>query len=165
MFYCLQMKDGRWHQAHFVFHSLDPTLLPVVDICNLPETNPGSHYHLEIGPVCFLWEFSLSHLCTGVYHPKWCSLSSMEIRAASFSGSSIQKDPASLCQPPIGLQTQRGDAGSLRRRRAVEKTGSSCTNSFSNSKGFFMLLQKDLHMYAILEKKRASCQTISLEHY
>lgn len=50
----LQMKDGRWHQTHFVFHSLDPTLLPVVDIYNLPETNPGSHYHLEIGPVCFL---------------------------------------------------------------------------------------------------------------
>uniref|UniRef100_A0A674P922 Fibrillar collagen NC1 domain-containing protein n=1 Tax=Takifugu rubripes TaxID=31033 RepID=A0A674P922_TAKRU len=48
------MKDGRWHQTHFVFHSLDPTLLPVVDIYNLPETNPGSHFHLEIGPVCFL---------------------------------------------------------------------------------------------------------------
>lgn len=59
----LQMKDGRWHLTHFVFHFLDPTLLPVVDIYNLPETNPGSHYHLEIGPVCFLWEFSLSHLC------------------------------------------------------------------------------------------------------
>lgn len=56
------MKDGRWHQTHFVFHSLDPTLLPVVDIYNLPETNPSSHYHLEIGPVCFLWGFCLSHL-------------------------------------------------------------------------------------------------------
>lgn len=50
----LQIKDGRWHQTHFVFHYLDPTLLPVVDIYNLPETSPGSHYHLEIGPVCFL---------------------------------------------------------------------------------------------------------------
>lgn len=48
------IKDGRWHQTHFVFHSLDPTLLPVVDIFNLPSTSPGSHYHLEVGPVCFL---------------------------------------------------------------------------------------------------------------
>ncbi|TKS84810.1 Collagen alpha-1(XXVII) chain B [Collichthys lucidus] len=30
------IKDGRWHQTHFVFHSLDPSLLPVVDIYNLP---------------------------------------------------------------------------------------------------------------------------------
>lgn len=50
----LQMRDGRWHQTHFVFHSLDPALLPVVDIFNLPMTTPGSHYHLEVGPVCFL---------------------------------------------------------------------------------------------------------------
>lgn len=50
-----QIKDGRWHQTHFVFHSLDPSLLPVVDIYNLPGTTPGSHYHLEVGPVCFLW--------------------------------------------------------------------------------------------------------------
>ena len=49
-----QIKDGRWHQTHFVFHSLDPSLLPVVDIYNLPKTSPGSHYHLEVGPVCFL---------------------------------------------------------------------------------------------------------------
>lgn len=48
------IKDGRWHQTHFVFHSLDPSLLPVVDIYNLPKTSPGSHYHLEVGPVCFL---------------------------------------------------------------------------------------------------------------
>uniref|UniRef100_A0A8C8DSA0 Fibrillar collagen NC1 domain-containing protein n=1 Tax=Oryzias sinensis TaxID=183150 RepID=A0A8C8DSA0_9TELE len=48
------IKDGRWHQTHFVFHSLDPTLLPVVDIYSLPKTAPGSHYHLEVGPVCFL---------------------------------------------------------------------------------------------------------------
>lgn len=121
----LQMKDGRWHQTHFVFHSLDPTLLPVVDIYNLPETNPGSHYHLEIGPVCFLWEFSLSPVRRGVYHPKWCPLPSMEIRAVPSSGSSIQKDPASLCQPPVGLQTQRGgmqgrwDADKLWRRQGV----------------------------------------------
>lgn len=49
-----QVKDGRWHQTHFVFHFLDPSLLPVVDIYNLPRTTPGSHYHLEVGPVCFL---------------------------------------------------------------------------------------------------------------
>uniref|UniRef100_A0A3P9AZS5 Fibrillar collagen NC1 domain-containing protein n=1 Tax=Maylandia zebra TaxID=106582 RepID=A0A3P9AZS5_9CICH len=48
------IKDGRWHQTHFVFHSLDPTLLPVVDIYNLPKASPGSHYHLEVSPVCFL---------------------------------------------------------------------------------------------------------------
>ena len=48
------MKDGRWHQTHFVFHSADPALLPVVDVLRLPPTRPGSHYHLEVGPVCFL---------------------------------------------------------------------------------------------------------------
>lgn len=48
------INDGRWHQTHFVFHSLDPTFLPVVDIYNLPKTTPGSHYLLEVGPVCFL---------------------------------------------------------------------------------------------------------------
>lgn len=123
----LQMKDGRWHQTHFVFHSPDPTLLPVVDIYNLPETNPGSHFHLEIGPVCFLWWFILSHLnaegriipSDAVSHP-WGSE-----RLAPVCGSSIQKDPASLCQPPIGLQTQGGwvqccrEAAELWRRRGV----------------------------------------------
>lgn len=48
------IKDGRWHQTHFVFHSLDPALLPVVKIYNLPDTTSDSHYHLEVGPVCFL---------------------------------------------------------------------------------------------------------------
>uniref|UniRef100_A0A672HSG9 Fibrillar collagen NC1 domain-containing protein n=2 Tax=Salarias fasciatus TaxID=181472 RepID=A0A672HSG9_SALFA len=48
------IKDGRWHQTQFVFYSVDPTLLPVVDVYNLPRTGPGSHYHLEVGPVCFL---------------------------------------------------------------------------------------------------------------
>uniref|UniRef100_A0A3Q4GJJ8 Fibrillar collagen NC1 domain-containing protein n=1 Tax=Neolamprologus brichardi TaxID=32507 RepID=A0A3Q4GJJ8_NEOBR len=47
-------SNGRWHQTHFVFHSLDPTLLPVVDIYNLPKASPSSHYHLEVSPVCFL---------------------------------------------------------------------------------------------------------------
>ena len=49
-----QMKDGRWHQTHFLLRSQDPQLLPVVNIYNLPLTTPGSHYHLEVGPVCFL---------------------------------------------------------------------------------------------------------------
>ncbi|CDQ63721.1 unnamed protein product [Oncorhynchus mykiss] len=48
------MKDGRWHHTHFVFHTQDPNLLPVVNIYNLPKTTLGSHYHLEVGPVCFL---------------------------------------------------------------------------------------------------------------
>lgn len=48
------MKDGRWHQTHFLLRSQDPQLLPVVNIYNLPPTTPGSHYHLEVGPVCFL---------------------------------------------------------------------------------------------------------------
>uniref|UniRef100_A0A3Q2Y462 Fibrillar collagen NC1 domain-containing protein n=1 Tax=Hippocampus comes TaxID=109280 RepID=A0A3Q2Y462_HIPCM len=48
------MKDGRWHQARFVFRSMDPSLLPVIDVVHLPETSRGSHYHLEIGPVCFV---------------------------------------------------------------------------------------------------------------
>lgn len=56
IFSIFQIKDGRWHQTHFVFHSLDPTLLPVVDIYNLPKASPGSHYHLEVSPVCFLWD-------------------------------------------------------------------------------------------------------------
>lgn len=67
----LQIKDGRWHQTHFVFHYHDPTLLPVVDIYNLPETSPGSHYHLEIGPVCFLWEVQCKLADCGVMEHPW----------------------------------------------------------------------------------------------
>lgn len=48
------IKDGRWHQTHFLLRSQDPNLLPVVNIYNLPKTQSGSHYHLEVGPVCFL---------------------------------------------------------------------------------------------------------------
>ncbi|KAM7391210.1 hypothetical protein PAMP_021914 [Pampus punctatissimus] len=48
------IKDGRWHQTHFIFQTQDPNLLPIVDVNNLPTTEPGSRYHLEVGPVCFL---------------------------------------------------------------------------------------------------------------
>ena len=49
-----QIKDGRWHQTQFIFQSQDPNLLPIVDVYNLPKTEPGARYHLEVGPVCFL---------------------------------------------------------------------------------------------------------------
>ncbi|MBN3322403.1 CRA1B protein, partial [Atractosteus spatula] len=49
-----RIQDGRWHQTHFVFHTQDPNLLPIVNVYNLPVTKPGLHYHLEVGPVCFL---------------------------------------------------------------------------------------------------------------
>lgn len=125
MLYCLQMKDGHWHQAHFVFHSLDPTLLPVVDIYNLPETNPGSHYHLEIGPVCFLWEFSLSHLCAegciipsdALSHP-W---SSEQWPLVDPPSRKIQLRSANLpldCRHRGGLQG-RWDADELWKRQGV----------------------------------------------
>uniref|UniRef100_A0A3Q2YCF7 Fibrillar collagen NC1 domain-containing protein n=1 Tax=Hippocampus comes TaxID=109280 RepID=A0A3Q2YCF7_HIPCM len=48
------IKDGRWRQTHFVFQTQEPNLLPIVEISNLPTTEPGSRYHLEVGPVCFL---------------------------------------------------------------------------------------------------------------
>uniref|UniRef100_A0A671XMP9 Collagen, type XXVII, alpha 1b n=1 Tax=Sparus aurata TaxID=8175 RepID=A0A671XMP9_SPAAU len=48
------IKDGRWHQTHFIFQTQDPNLLPIVDVYNLPTTEPGARYHLEVGPVCFL---------------------------------------------------------------------------------------------------------------
>lgn len=48
------IKDGRWHQTHFIFQTQDPNLLPIVDVYSLPTTEPGTHYHLEVGPVCFL---------------------------------------------------------------------------------------------------------------
>uniref|UniRef100_A0A8C4F0K8 Collagen, type XXVII, alpha 1b n=1 Tax=Dicentrarchus labrax TaxID=13489 RepID=A0A8C4F0K8_DICLA len=48
------IKDGRWHQTHFIFQTQDPNLLPIVDMYNLPTTEPGARYHLEVGPVCFL---------------------------------------------------------------------------------------------------------------
>lgn len=48
------ITDGRWHQTQFLFQTEDPNLLPIVEVYNLPSTKSGSHYHLEVGPVCFL---------------------------------------------------------------------------------------------------------------
>uniref|UniRef100_A0A9J7XX07 Collagen, type XXVII, alpha 1b n=1 Tax=Cyprinus carpio carpio TaxID=630221 RepID=A0A9J7XX07_CYPCA len=48
------ITDGRWHQTQFIFQTQDPNLLPIVEVYNLPSTKSGSHYHLEVGPVCFL---------------------------------------------------------------------------------------------------------------
>lgn len=62
----------------------------------------------------------------------------MKIRAISSNSMSkiicaSTTDPASLCQTPIGLQTQREEARGRRRAkgRLEEEQGSSCTNSFS----------------------------------
>lgn len=49
-----QIKDGRWHQTLFSFRTQDPQQLPIVNIYNLPPSEPGQQYHLEVGPVCFL---------------------------------------------------------------------------------------------------------------
>uniref|UniRef100_A0A3Q2CSM5 Fibrillar collagen NC1 domain-containing protein n=2 Tax=Cyprinodon variegatus TaxID=28743 RepID=A0A3Q2CSM5_CYPVA len=48
------IKDGHWHQTHFLFQSQDPTLLPIIDVHNLPTAEPSAKIHLEVGPVCFL---------------------------------------------------------------------------------------------------------------
>lgn len=162
-----QMNDGRWHQTHFVFHSLDPTLLPVVDIYNIPITTPGSHYHLEVGPVCFLWGLQRKSSEHGGmdHHPKMTpscrrgdrsSLLQPMAKQSKRVQASLQTDPASLCQTPIGLQTQReeargagGDNEELRRSSGVLALIAS-----PYGKSFFTLFKKDLHMYAHLEKKR-----------
>lgn len=49
-----QIKDGRWHQTHFLFQMQDPNLLPIVDVYNVTATEPGALFHLEVGSVCFL---------------------------------------------------------------------------------------------------------------
>ncbi|TNN50695.1 Collagen alpha-1(XXVII) chain B [Liparis tanakae] len=48
------IKDGRWHQTHFIFQTQDPNLLPIVDVYNLPTRERAARFHLEVGPVCFL---------------------------------------------------------------------------------------------------------------
>lgn len=48
------IKDGRWHQTHFIFQTQDPNLLPIVDVSNLPTRERAGRFHLEVGPVCFL---------------------------------------------------------------------------------------------------------------
>ncbi|RLW00423.1 hypothetical protein DV515_00008882 [Chloebia gouldiae] len=49
-----KIKDGRWHRTLFSFRTQDPQQLPIVSIHNLPPSEPGQQYHLEVGPVCFL---------------------------------------------------------------------------------------------------------------
>lgn len=49
-----KIKDGRWHRTLFSFRTQDPQQLPIVNIYNLPPSEPGKQYHLEVGPVCFL---------------------------------------------------------------------------------------------------------------
>ncbi|XP_010158101.1 PREDICTED: collagen alpha-1(XXVII) chain-like, partial [Eurypyga helias] len=49
-----KIKDGRWHRTLFSFRTQDPQQLPIVNIYNLPPSEPGKRYHLEVGPVCFL---------------------------------------------------------------------------------------------------------------
>uniref|UniRef100_A0A8D0BVG5 Fibrillar collagen NC1 domain-containing protein n=1 Tax=Salvator merianae TaxID=96440 RepID=A0A8D0BVG5_SALMN len=49
-----EIQDGQWHQTLFTFRSQDLHLLPIVNIHNLPPSEPGKQYLLEVGPVCFL---------------------------------------------------------------------------------------------------------------
>ncbi|XP_062849188.1 collagen alpha-1(XXVII) chain B-like [Trichomycterus rosablanca] len=49
-----KITDGRWHRTQFLFQTDDPTLLPIVDVVNLPSKKPGSNYHLKDGPVLSL---------------------------------------------------------------------------------------------------------------
>lgn len=48
------IKDGRWHQTHFIFQMLNPNWLPIVDVINLEAQDPSAGFQLEVGPVCFL---------------------------------------------------------------------------------------------------------------
>lgn len=52
-----------------------------------------------------------------------------------------------------------GQEEELRRSRGVL-----ALIAFPDGKSFFTLFKKDLHMYARLEKQKALCHTISLEH-
>lgn len=123
----LQIKDGRWHQTHFVFHSLDPVLLPVVDVFHLPKSTSGSHYHLEIGPVCFLWGLStecfdrdeMDHhleMTRPCGRGGWSALPLNVCRTEKKKSNQIKHpsecEPSSEKQPPVGLQTQsEGEQG------------------------------------------------------
>lgn len=79
---------------------------------------------------------------------------------------SLQTDPASLFQTPIGLQTQReGSTGSWGgHRRAEEEQGSSCTNSFSMRQNLLRRLQVGSPDVRLHGGKKALRHTISLEH-
>uniref|UniRef100_A0A8C4YKB9 Fibrillar collagen NC1 domain-containing protein n=4 Tax=Testudinoidea TaxID=8486 RepID=A0A8C4YKB9_9SAUR len=49
-----KIQDGHWHKTVLTFWTQDPNQLPIVNIYNLPPSEPGKQYHLEVGPVCFL---------------------------------------------------------------------------------------------------------------
>ncbi|XP_061434769.1 collagen alpha-1(XXVII) chain-like [Lethenteron reissneri] len=48
------IQDGRWHQAEFSFETRKATLLPIVEVLNLPTSSTTSQTRLEVGPICFL---------------------------------------------------------------------------------------------------------------
>lgn len=50
-----QIRDGSWHQSRFLFQTQDTHHLPIVDVQGLVPSSPGDQRHLEVGPVCFLW--------------------------------------------------------------------------------------------------------------
>lgn len=184
----LQMKDGRWHQTHFVFHSLDPALLPVVDIFNLPTAPPGSHYHLEVGPVCFLWGLSPEHLTVAecIISLRWLALcgrgggSALPLNPCRREREKkIQSDqtservrafhPEKKGNLPLDCRHRGRESRELGRGRAEEEPKSSCTNSFLYGYRWFRLFKDDPSASTRLErktKKKAFLrQTISLEHY
>ncbi|KAJ0019895.1 hypothetical protein NQD34_007464 [Periophthalmus magnuspinnatus] len=47
------IKDGLWHQTHFIF-KMDPHFLPIVHVSSAAETELSARFRLEVGPVCFL---------------------------------------------------------------------------------------------------------------
>ncbi|KAL8174473.1 UNVERIFIED_CONTAM: hypothetical protein K2H54_046882 [Gekko kuhli] len=49
-----KIQDGQWHQTLFIFRTQDLHQLPITNIYNLPPSEPGKQYLLEVGPVCFL---------------------------------------------------------------------------------------------------------------
>uniref|UniRef100_A0A8C3H820 Fibrillar collagen NC1 domain-containing protein n=1 Tax=Chrysemys picta bellii TaxID=8478 RepID=A0A8C3H820_CHRPI len=49
-----KIQDGHWHKTVLTFRTQDPNQLPIINIYNLPPSEPGKQYHLEVGPVCFL---------------------------------------------------------------------------------------------------------------
>lgn len=57
-----QIQDGSWHQSRFFFHTQDSRQLPIVDIQEFPPSQPNSQRHIEISPVCFLWQQRLCHV-------------------------------------------------------------------------------------------------------
>lgn len=50
----LQIQDGSWHTAKFLFHTLDPNQLPVIEVQKLPHLKAERKYYIESSSVCFL---------------------------------------------------------------------------------------------------------------